>query len=545
MSKVLNRFERRDTIIAVFSMVLGVIGVLTKVFLKSSLTQNREMGLTAPVFTLENLGAYVVFALLCYVVLQKILDFLVKIDIYEQQSSKKMHKNLFIKVFIFNMTCWGVWFWLYYPGAGMNDTINCITSFHDDIQPLIYQLIIYFGIHGLTRLTSNMTVSYAILTLAQMIFMSSCIAWIACWLCKKGVKRAFVNIFVAYYAIMPTVADYSITLVKDTLFGICIMMSIPFLYDIVTKPEEAEKDRKFQLIFLMVMLGICFLRSNGKLVVLIMLLLLLKQMKSKRFPVVLLTILVITTGIVAVGENKLKSGDVNFREAIGIPLTQIGAVLAVDGYISEEDRQTLKNVLPLDTWKEMYCFWYADSIKFNGDFDNEWLNMNKGAFINSWFSVLKNNFDTYIKAYLCQTYGIWNISPFNPTDFTQSYFTRINNNTGDDSEWGMFCIAHDLVNREIQPASMSEQISDFFYKLFCINLILRPGIMYWMAIWFMIVLCILRKYRLCYIFLPVVLNWITMMIASPASYMYRYSFYLTLSLPLLFMIMLMQMKSYK
>ena len=55
---------------------------------------------------------------------------------------------------------------------------------------------------------------------------------------------------------MPTVADYSITLVKDTLFGICIMMSIPFLYDIVTKPEEAEKDRKFQLIFLMVMLGI-------------------------------------------------------------------------------------------------------------------------------------------------------------------------------------------------------------------------------------------------------------------------------------------------
>ena len=73
MSKVLNRFERRDTIIAVFSMVLGVIGVLTKVFLKSSLTQNREMGLTAPVFTLENLGAYVVFALLCYVVLQKIL----------------------------------------------------------------------------------------------------------------------------------------------------------------------------------------------------------------------------------------------------------------------------------------------------------------------------------------------------------------------------------------------------------------------------------------------------------------------------------------
>ena len=101
MSKVLNRFERRDTIIAVFSMVLGVIGVLTKVFLKSSLTQNREMGLTAPVFTLENLGAYVVFALLCYVVLQKILDFLVKIVIYEQQSSKKMHKNLFIKVFIF------------------------------------------------------------------------------------------------------------------------------------------------------------------------------------------------------------------------------------------------------------------------------------------------------------------------------------------------------------------------------------------------------------------------------------------------------------
>ncbi|GFI24780.1 hypothetical protein IMSAGC011_03584 [Lachnospiraceae bacterium] len=45
--------------------------------------------------------------------------------------------------------------------------------------------------------------------------------------------------------------------------------------------------------------------------------------------------------------------------------------------------------------------------------------------------------------------------------------------------------------------------------------------------------------------MPILLNWATLMVASPASFIYRYSFYLILSLPLLFMITLMQINNNK
>lgn len=535
MNKILDTLDRKDKFIALFSIFLGVVGVLTKVFLRSSLTQDRETGLTASVFSFNNLGFYVAFTFICYIVLQKILAFFIKMNIYEREPSEIRYKNIYIKVFIVYMICWGIWFWLYFPGAGMNDTINCIRSFHNDNQPLIYQLILYYGINGLTKLTSNMTISYAVLTLAQMAFMSLCIAWIAKWLYKKGLKRVVVNLFIAYYALLPIIADYSITLVKDSLFGVCLMMIIPLLYDIIN-------DGIIRMSFLPVLLGICFLRSNGKYIVFILLLLMLMRISNKRFLIAVLGIVIVANGIVAEGEKKLIVSDVSFRESIGVPLAQIGAVLAMDGAVGEEDREVLEQLLPLETWGEVYCFWFSDPIKFNGNFDNEWLNANKGKFLKTWFSILKDNFGIYVKAYLCHTYGLWNISPFNPTDYSQSYFTQINNNTSNDSEWGIFCADNNLVNREIKSGSVAEQIREFHYNAVCMNLLLRPGIMFWSAMWLVIVICIYRRYQICYIFLPAVLNWLTMMIAAPGSYIYRYSFYLTLSLPLFFIITLMQIK---
>lgn len=271
------------------------------------------------------------------------------------------------------------------------------------------------------------------------------------------------------------------------------------------------------------------------------------KLKPKNYILSLLLIVVVVNVGLAVSEEKLISSDANFRESIGIPLAQIGAVLATDGNISDADREILDNLLPVDIWRERYSFSYADSIKFDGSFNNQWLNQNKGEFINAWFSVLKDNLNIYMKAYLCHTYGFWNISPLNITsiDYTQSFFCRINNNTGDDSFWGEFCTTNNLVNREIIFGSLRGQIDTVFQQGFRINLILGPGIMFWLCILCLIELIIYRKYRICIIFLPVLLNWATLMVAAPASFIYRYSFYLVLSLPILFLITLMKVNSSK
>lgn len=541
------RLTRKNIIMMIFSICLSIVGVLTISLFRSSLSKNVIHGLNAKIITLGHFALLVMLIIVFYGLLHMADRLVYKSSIYKTGEAVGKQK-IFKKVFIINLAYWGVWFWLYFPGAGMNDTINCIMSFNDDIQPLTYQLIIYYGIHFLTNLTNNMTISYAILVVLHMILMSIIIAQLVCWLNKKRIKSLYINIIIIYYAFSPAVADYSITLVKDVLFSLCIATVIPLVYELVEQYGEAITNKKFYFSFLASLLGISIIRSNGKYIaIIILLLLMITKIKNKKYILSLIIFLFVINTSLSACEKNLKTNNVNFREAIGVPLAQVGAVLVTDGFISETDRETLNNLLPLDVWKEGYSYSFADSIKFNGNFNNQWLNENKGKFLSSWFSLLENNFGTYVKAYLCHTYGFWNISPLNITSiyYPQSYFRRINNNTGDDSYWGEFCKENNLENCEISFGSVREQVDAIFQVEFRFNLILGAGIMLWLCVWCIIELFIYKKYRVCLVFMPILLNWATLMVASPASFIYRYSFYLILSLPLLFMITLMQINNNK
>jgi len=493
---------------------------------------------------MQNLAIFVLLDVFFFVLLCHIDRNICKVQIYGT-GSRDADKILFWKTFIILMVSWGVWFWTYFPGAGMNDTIADIVTFRNGIQPLAYQLLIYYGINGLTKLTHNMSAAYAILTTVQMLTMAWVVSWIVSWFQEKGVRHAIVNLLTAYYAFMPSVADYSITLVKDTLYGICMMAMVPLIYELICSNGERLKGRKFYCAFLVSMAGISVLRSNGKYIAMItVLLLLLLKLRNKRYLLSVLGLLLAVNIGLNIGEKKVIPGDYAFQESVGVPMAQIGAVLNEGGYISEQDRQVLNHLLPLDTWKDCYSFSFSDSIKFRSDFDNQWLNDHKKEFIGAWFSILKDNIDIYVKAYLCHTYGFWNISPLNISsiDYTQSFFTEINNNTGDDSWCGQFCLENDLRNRDIRPGTVGEQVNTIFQSLFRVNLVMGTGIMFWICTGFMIELCIYQKYKICSIYVPAMLNWATMMIASPASFIYRYSFYLVLLLPVLFLMTLLQIE---
>lgn len=535
--------SQQKKILIFFSSLFGFIGTFTIVLYKSSLKQDVFQALNIQFFSVSNLFIFMFLFVLFYGGLQNIEKFIVKGDIKKSFIDTKYTKKVFYKSFILNIVFWGIWFLVYFPGCGMNDTINCIASPHDDIQPIVYQLIIYYGMQIFAKITSNMTISYAILVLIQMIVMSMVVAWNAKWLFEKGLKPLYLNLFILYYALMPAIADYSITLVKDTLFGLFMMSLIPFLYDLIEKNGTPIRNRKFLILFLFILFGISALRPNGKIIVLVLIILLLKsKMYNKKYILFVLGIIVIFNCGITICEKELKTTDVSFRESIGVPLTQIGAVLNVDGYISEEDKQVLNNILPVEEWKAAYRFSFVDTIKFHEKFNQEWLNENKGEFLKTWFSILKDNFSIYVKAYICHTYGFWNCSPLNisSTDFSQSYFTRINNNTSEDSFWGEFCSKHGLRNRDILFDSISRQLDIIFQSFFNINLILGPGILFWISISFMMFLFLHKKYQICIVFAPTILSWVTMMIATPASFIYRYSFYLVVSLPILIILTLFQ-----
>lgn len=539
--------ERKNGVFAAFSAIISFFCVLTVLLFKSSINKNVLEGLDIKLFTLYNLFIFIIFNIFFNVLFRYVDKKLCKIQIYNSNMDYKSRK-FFWKVFFTLILAWSVWFWLYFPGTGMNDTINCITSYQNNNQTFVYQMIIYYGINGLTKLTHDMTTAYAILTIVQMVLMSLIISWVIDWLKKKNIKQIYMNFLILYYALMPVVADYSITLVKDTLFGACMMGMIPILYELLNDRGQLIKNRNIYSALLIDLLGITVLRSNGKYVAVIVLVILMfiRLNNIKKFLTILLILVVVNLGI-NFGEKSIIQSDAEFRESIGVPLAQIGAVLTVDGYISEQNKQVLNELLPINIWRESHRFSFVDIIKYNNNFNNQWLNDNKGKFIKVWASILRDNLAIYIKAYFCHTYGFWNLSPFNITsiDYSQSYFTRINNNTSDDSYWGEFCTVNKLHNSKIGPGTVREQMDIIFKLAFKVNLILGAGVMFWICMWFVIELIVNRKYKMCCIFLPTIINWSILMIAAPISFVYRYSFYLVLSLPVLFLATLMQMKDYE
>lgn len=536
--------KRKDIIFAVFSIFTSLFSVLTIQLFIPSINKDVVEALNVQFISIKNLFIFaglVLFFFLFFRYMDTVLQKIKLCDTTGQETSPK----IFWKAFISMMLVWGIWFWLYFPGAGMNDTINCIMSFHNDNQTLVYQLLIYYGIHSLTELTHSMRTAYAVLTIAQMVLMALTISWAIQWLERKNVRRGYIRFITAYYALMPAVADYSITLVKDTLYGTCMLAAIPLLYEVVNRGGESVKNRKVYCALFIDLAGISVLRSYGKYiaVIVVVMLVLVKRNHIKSLCFILVLLSVLNAGI-NIGERNIIQNDATFREAIGVPLAQIGAVLSVGGVLSEQDREVIDSILPISEWKDSYRFSLVDPIKFHEDFNAKWLNDNKGKFINMWISVLKDNFPVCVKAYLCHTYGFWNLAPFNivSTEYTQSYFTRINNNTNDDSYWGEFCAVNHLYNNEIGQGTVKEKMDFVFKAAFVGNLALGSGVMFWICVWLLVELAAYRRYKICCIFLPALLNWGTMMAAAPTSLVYRYSFYLLLSLPVLLLATLLQIK---
>lgn len=445
-------------------------------------------------------------------------------------------KRTFIIAFTCCLLCWSFWFAAFYPGTGMNDTLNCIMYQYDsENQPILFQILIWNGIRFGMTLFGSMTSSYAMLVVIQMIIMAYLIAKTVSWVELKTSQKVIVHCVMTYYALLPLVADYSTALLKDSLYAVFVARFTIYSYEAIITNGKGVCRAKNYLAILVDAVCICAFRNNGKIVVLITLcgILCACHYGKKAIISMICLICLLTAGITNLEKNNFQT-DVEFRESIGVPLAQIGAVLNdPNSKLSEDDLNTLNNVLPIENWKNNYQPSFVDRIKFHEKFDNNWLNKNKAIFIKTWWHIVSNNLMTSIKAYMCHSYGYWSLMPF-PPDESQSVFTAINNNTSPESVWGLFCSENNLQNHSLFPQSISGMITYALQSYCLVNMLVTPGFMIMLICIAVAMLVKRRGKRIIVVLLPVYVNWGTMMIASPASLIYRYSFYLLLISPIVY-----------
>ena len=476
----------------------------------------------------KGLLVFAVFVILAYAIIYFVEKYGKRGSVLSKHPVNE--RSVFLKTFTVCLIVWGGLFLLYFPGTGMNDTINCLMGFwQNTLQPAMFQVIIYGVFQGIFFMCKNATIAYAIIVILQIFAASYVVANYLRWIARKGIAKWLLILNMIYIMAMPLIGNYTIALLKDTWFTYALFLLLPNIYDLI----HGEKTCWWQIV--VAVFFVWFSRSNGKLVlvpIMVVLFIFLKRQR-KHLAILLISLVVLNSGLKYAKNVRFGGYDESFRESMSVPLVQMAATVVWNGNISEEEEEVLYAVLPEEKWRQNYAFAFVDPIKFDEHFDTLYLAAHKKEFLQTWASMLKKNLTIYVKAYLYHTYGNWSLAAYNTNavDKTQSIFLKLNNNTGDTSIWGEYLASISLKNYSLLPNDMTELLQGFYENACEWNLWLTPGIMFLLL---NLCTCIVwknKRYKLMLTFLPLYLCWGCMMIASPASMIYRYSFYLLLSLP--------------
>lgn len=488
-------------------------------------------------------------------------------DSVRKQVDKTNGNKVFLRSFLLCIVFWFILFLVLFPGAGMNDTVNGLMSpyLEGNMQPFLYQTYVHYIFKfGQLLFHGNGTLAYALLTVIQILFCAFCVSYSAVWLFRRSLLSEKASlIYTLYFCLMPIIADYVITIVKDVPFSFALLVFIPALYDTIEDCRSEAYDRTLQelpekmkgrpvICKKWVLLGVSsfiiwFSRNNGKYIIIatILLTLLMVRKNVKKYLIVLLIMLVIDKGSSFV-LTSLNPYDCALRESSGILLNQISAVVAAEGNVSSEDREFIDQILPYDRWGELYTPSFIDPLKFSEEFDNDFLNDHKSEFLKTWFHLVDNNLEVCVKSYVIHTYGLWSVMINAPRSYSQSFFTNIHSNVEGFSRWGLWLNEQKALNIDILPASLNRKLQSFFISCFSENIRIPAGVMLCILL---LLVNISLNFKSCIrkplliVLLVDLLIWGTQMIAAPTSLMFRYSFYMLLTLPVLMILVISAMKS--
>lgn len=366
----------------------------------------------------------------------------------------------------------------------------------------------------------------------QLTLCAAVLSYVCRWLHARGAKRAALAAL-AFFALNPIIARYSITMWKDIPFSMAMVLYVLALFDVVLayrfsfdrEGGEAETtagclSRSSGVILVASSLAVCLLRSNGIYVAIAVAAVLLALywrrlsvwMRAGVAAAPIVALLVVTPLYGALG---VKSAP--FQETVGIPLQQLGAVAAEEGDMSEGSAASVGNVIPLDVLADVYDPDSVNLIKYDNSFKGDWLDAHKGEFFVAWLDVGFDNPVLYVRAWLEGTRGFWNVDDYGWMTSERGYRGEGGRNLLYEAT-GL--AVFDAPNDDFDALRQS-----IFYPMFNI------ASWAWLVLFAIVCSVRFRAFRLALPMLPLALLWATMMVAAPVSWEPRYLFSLHILLP--------------
>ncbi|MFP7492552.1 DUF6020 family protein [Terribacillus saccharophilus] len=401
---------------------------------------------------------------------------------------------------------WMIYLLAFFPGNMSPDSLTHWREVQshefNNWHPIAYTMVILL----LTQIWD----SPAVVVVFQILFMSFVYSYAIYSLRQYGLGKKLAWMAALLWAVLPINGIFSTILWKDVVYSTFIVYLTIFIMKTILQEGRNLRTWGGIATFTLLLLGIAFFRNNGLPIAVVtaigMMVVYRRNWKQLLTPVVLVTALyLIVTGPVFTAYN-VKSANPN--ESLSIPTQQIAAVVSQDGELTDEQRDYLDSILPIEDW-DAYNPYLTDRIKFHDNFKDDVVVADMGKYISVWFEIVKQNPALVVEAYLKQTSLIWQINK--PVDgYTNPYTIDVDPNSMGLETKPVSQTLYDVVEYGLETSRYHTE--ELFWRpaVFSILIVLfsliasrKLGMIAWLPI------------------LPVLLNSGTMLVGLPAQD-YRY-----------------------
>ena len=339
-------------------------------------------------------------------------------------------------------------------------------------------------------------------------------------------------IVLAIYCLVPMFPLYSMSAVKDVIFGALLLIYMIYLYDGIKNRNENIYTWKRIVGIMILLLGIMLVRNNGIYTIILSLPFLLLIDKKNRLKIIciILAPVIVYKSYTNILLPALKITDGSIREMLSIPFQQTARYVRDHGdEITTEEYEIYDKVLDMDDLAERYNPDLSDPVK--GKYNPKTTDEELKTYFKTWFSGLFKHPNTYIQATINNVYGY-----FYPDKTNWYIYYKYDKRLSQEG---------DTFNYKYNGLSIPRKVLSNYGLAFPyipgVGLLVNIAFNVWMYLTMIILLIRKRDFKNIICFMPFV-SLILVCIASPANTYFRYAIPYVFALPTIFMIFLDMIK---
>lgn len=426
--------------------------------------------------------------------------------------------------FLCCLFCWLPYYLYQYPGIMTPDSINQLEQILGVIpwsnhHPWVHTLVFGFFYHIGYALTGNMVTAVSVYTFFQMCLLAGSVAYFISTLRSHKIRPFVLLLIMAFYALIPYHAVFSVTVWKDIPFAAAVLF---FSCAVLRLSVQNQVCFKNLAVLFIAGVMICLFRSNGWYAFLLAMPFLLfgfrRKAKAVYLPLFAALFVAVIVKYLVMSAFHVQQPD--FIESVSIPMQQITAVICNGRYLSDEELALIEEVVDLTYIHDLYNPTFADNIKeLVRSGNQDYLVTHKNEFLKLWIDLGLRYPGDYLTAYVNQTYGYW---------YPDSFYLVAEAEGVSATDLGVShtpLIGGPLVIKAKEIAIKLGSMVPIYGTLWSM------GVACWVLLFSISVSVIRRDYHRLICYLPGIALLLSVLAATPVATEFRYVYFLVLCLP--------------